>query len=169
MPIPPSSYIGLLPAMRLNQPCNTTFDTAPLRRLSSQRAVETAAPRLQAILLYLDHLNTILYTSPAWLCPSLWQAVHKVTREGRKEAKNAVSVWSPRSQERESSKQAKYELTTGNPGILIDLGYREIMTFFNLVCTTVRETFANHVHLTSVVCGTHMTQKDPTLSYYLEP
>lgn len=168
MPIPPPSHIGLLPAMRLNQPYNTTFDTAPLSHLSSQRAVETAAPRLQAILLYLDDLNTILYTSPAWLCPSLWQAVHKETCEGMKEAKNAVSVWTPWSRERESSKQAKYELTTGNPGILIDLGYREIMTLFNLVCTGVRETFVNHVHLTSVVCGTHMTQKDRTLSYYLE-
>lgn len=123
---------------------------------SSQRGVQTAAPRLQAILLFLDHLNTILYTSPAWLCLSLWQAVHKVTSEGRKAAKNTVSVWTPQSQERDSSKQAKYEFPTGYPGILIDLGYREIMTLFNLVCTWVRETFANHEHLRSVVCGTHM-------------
>lgn len=155
MPIPPPSHIGLLPARRLNQPCTTTFDTAPLRRLSSQRAVEAAAPRLQAILLYLDDLNIILYTSPAWICSSLWQAVHKVIGEGRKKTKNTVSVWTPQSGERDSSKQAKYELPTGYLGILIDLGYREIMTLFNLVCTRVRETFANHVHLTSVVCGTH--------------
>lgn len=123
--------------------------------LSPQRGVETAAPRLQATLLYLDHLNTILYTSPAWLCLALWQAVRKVIGEGRKEAKNTVSVWIPRSQERDSRTQAKYEFPTGNPGILIDLRYREIMTLFNLVCTRVRETFANRVHLTSAVCGTH--------------
>lgn len=156
MPIPPPSHIGLLPARRLKQPWNITFDTAPFRHLSPQRGVETAAPRLQAISLYLDHLNTILYTSPAWLCLALRQAVRKVIGEGRKEAKNAVSVWPPRSWERDSSKQAKCEFPTGNPGILIDLGYREIMTLFNLVCTRVRETFANRVHLTSVVCGTHM-------------
>lgn len=155
MPIPPPSHIGLLPARRLKQPWNITFDTAPFRHLSPQRGVETAAPRLQAISLYLDHLNTILYTSPAWCCLALWQAVRKVIGEGRKEAKNAVSVWPPRSRERDSSKQAKCEFPTGNPGILIDLGYREIMTLFNLVCTRVRETFANRVHLTSGVCGTH--------------
>lgn len=155
MPIPPPSHIGLLPARRLKQPWSTTFNTAPLRCLSPQRGVQTAAPRLQATLLYLDHLNTILYTSPAWLCLALWQAVRKVIGEGRKEAKNTVSVWIPRSQERDSRTQAKYEFPTGNPGILIDLRYREIMTLFNLVCTRVRETFANRVHLTSAVCGTH--------------